>query len=201
MMPRVSEEYLEKRKQLIVNSAALVFSKKGFTEATMKDVMTEAGISRGGLYAHFENIDALFLEVLKMDDEKDKQSLLKIGENPSVLKGIELWVRELFEEMNLPDRDLIRARSEYFLKYTEKEVPYLAERRNGLEQMLLTVLTKGVEEKELADTIELPIFVSVFISSIDGLMLSLNEYRRLSTNDEKQKKVTMLIEMLQQYLV
>ena len=75
-MPRVSDDYLEKRRQHILESALIVFSKKGFTEATMKDVIEEAGISRGGLYAHYDNIEMLFIEALKFDDQKDKVFLL-----------------------------------------------------------------------------------------------------------------------------
>jgi TetR/AcrR family transcriptional regulator, acrAB operon repressor len=44
----------------ILDAAASVFAKRGFNEARMDDVATEAGVSKGGLYLHFKSKDDLF---------------------------------------------------------------------------------------------------------------------------------------------
>jgi len=75
-MPQVSEKYLEARKNKIAIAAVNVFAKKGYSNATMKDIMDEVQISRGGLYAHFENIDTVFLAALKYDDFLNIESVL-----------------------------------------------------------------------------------------------------------------------------
>ncbi len=44
----------------ILDAAASVFARRGFSEARMDDVATEAGVSKGGLYLHFKSKDDLF---------------------------------------------------------------------------------------------------------------------------------------------
>ena len=44
----------------ILDAAASVFARRGFSEARMDDVAEEAGVSKGGLYLHFPSKDALF---------------------------------------------------------------------------------------------------------------------------------------------
>ncbi len=50
-----------------------MFIRKGYVQTSMQDIMNEAGISRGAMYSYFDNIDHLFMEVLKEDDYDDMQ--------------------------------------------------------------------------------------------------------------------------------
>jgi TetR/AcrR family transcriptional regulator, transcriptional repressor for nem operon len=49
--------YTPQRKQQtrerIVRSARRLFNRKGFAEVTIDEIMTEAGLTRGGFYRHF----------------------------------------------------------------------------------------------------------------------------------------------------
>ncbi|NKC60609.1 TetR/AcrR family transcriptional regulator [Vagococcus fluvialis] len=185
-MPRVSDDYLEKRRRHILESAFIVFSKKGFTEATMKDVIEEAGISRGGLYAHYDNIEMLFLEALKFDDQKDKVFLLSGNENKSIIERLEEWLRDIFKEINQPSKNLVRARSEFFLRFSAEEVPYISDRRRELQKVLETFLEEGIKKKELNKDLDSFIFADLLISMVDGLMLS--EVKNQSSKEILQKK-------------
>lgn len=44
--------------------------------------MDKAGISRGALYSYFNNINHVFIEVLKYDDEKDIQYFVPSEKGP-----------------------------------------------------------------------------------------------------------------------
>ncbi len=48
------------KRDLILESAKVVFSKKGLIDATMKDIIEECGISRGGIYLYFRSVDEIF---------------------------------------------------------------------------------------------------------------------------------------------
>ena len=52
-MPRVSEEYFEKKKQMIVDAAYSVCLRKPVEMVTMSDVIEEAGLSLGGIYRFY----------------------------------------------------------------------------------------------------------------------------------------------------
>ncbi|HVB61887.1 MAG TPA: TetR/AcrR family transcriptional regulator [Ktedonobacteraceae bacterium] len=51
---------VEDRSEQIIDAALRVFSRKGFTKATNKDIAREAGITPGLIYYYFENKEALF---------------------------------------------------------------------------------------------------------------------------------------------
>jgi len=49
-MPRVSDEYLEQRRQQILGAARRCFARQGFYETSMKDVFREASLSAAVVY-------------------------------------------------------------------------------------------------------------------------------------------------------
>ena len=49
-MPKVTEEYLDTRRQTIIDAAYRCFARKGFHQATMRDIYSEAGLSAGAVY-------------------------------------------------------------------------------------------------------------------------------------------------------
>ena len=54
MAPKVSEEYMEDRRNQILDAAVATFSRKGFHQTTIEDIRMEAGLSRGAVYHHFK---------------------------------------------------------------------------------------------------------------------------------------------------
>ena len=55
MSPKVSEAYLEQRRQQILDAAVACFSRYGFHEATLADICERAGLSRGAVYHYFKS--------------------------------------------------------------------------------------------------------------------------------------------------
>lgn len=54
----------EDRRIQIIEAALSIFSQKGFTKATNKEIAEEAGVTAGLIYHHFDNKDALLKEVI-----------------------------------------------------------------------------------------------------------------------------------------
>lgn len=63
MSPRVSQQYLEERRQQILDSAVACFSRNGLHQTTIEDIRLEAELSRGAVYHYFKTkediIDAI----------------------------------------------------------------------------------------------------------------------------------------------
>lgn len=69
----------EKTKQVIREKAYQLFAEKGFKEVTMKDICELTGLSRGGLYRHYESTEQIFLEIVNAFSDKQKnQTFTKI---------------------------------------------------------------------------------------------------------------------------
>ena len=54
MAPKVSEEYIEERRNQILDAAVATFSRKGLHQTTIEDIRLEAGLSRGAVYHYFK---------------------------------------------------------------------------------------------------------------------------------------------------
>lgn len=63
MAPKVSEQYLEDRRNQILDAAVATFSRNGLHQTTIEDIRLEAGLSRGAVYHYFKSkediIDAI----------------------------------------------------------------------------------------------------------------------------------------------
>ena len=63
-MPKVSKDYVERKKAEIVSAAIVVCQAKPVYEVTLRDVVKECGISQGSIYSYFSSIDEVFAEIV-----------------------------------------------------------------------------------------------------------------------------------------
>lgn len=101
-MPRLDPEI---RRQAIVDTASELFHKNGFDEVRIEDILTEAGISKGGFYHHFkskegilrqlvvEETGSMILEVSEeIESNNPTEALLHLFSSGSVLLGSEVGI-------------------------------------------------------------------------------------------------------------
>ena len=69
------------KRELILRSAKKVFIRKGFNRVTMKDIIDECKISRGGIYLYFSSVDEIFIEVVKKHNQKKIDEIITCIEN------------------------------------------------------------------------------------------------------------------------
>jgi AcrR family transcriptional regulator len=66
-MPKVSDEQLAARRAEILAAARRAFARHGYEGATVKVLEAETGLSRGAIFHHFRDKDALFLALAEDD--------------------------------------------------------------------------------------------------------------------------------------
>lgn len=176
MPPRVGDMYKQNRKEEILEAARRVFTMCGYNKATMQDVIEEAKMSRGGVYAYFDNIEHVFVEVLKLDDKKDSKVFIE------PIKGMSLWT-QLDEFLQLQQTEienvkdsLVRAKSEFFLQLefieNKESVYYITKRYNKLKNAIEKFINMGLAQNEF-DPVLTPESIALYmISFIDGLTLA-----------------------------
>lgn len=64
-MPYAAEHAAETRRK-IVESARRLFNRKGFNEVSIDEIMSGAGLTRGGFYHHFKTKDELYAEAISI---------------------------------------------------------------------------------------------------------------------------------------
>ena len=60
-MPKVSADHLQARRRQILDGARACFARHGYEGATVRILEEEIGLSRGAIFHHFPDKDALFL--------------------------------------------------------------------------------------------------------------------------------------------
>lgn len=63
-LPKVKAEYFDIKRELICDAALRVCKTKPLYDITMKDVIRESGVSQGGIYRYFRNVDEILTAVM-----------------------------------------------------------------------------------------------------------------------------------------
>jgi AcrR family transcriptional regulator len=71
-MPRVTEQHSEARRQQIIDAAYRCFARKGFHQATMRDIYEEAGLSPGAVYHYFDSKSAIIQASFDFDYRRSR---------------------------------------------------------------------------------------------------------------------------------
>lgn len=69
-MPKVSAERLEATRRRVLDGARRAFATYGYEGATVKRLEEETGLSRGAIFHHFPDKDALFLALAREDADE-----------------------------------------------------------------------------------------------------------------------------------
>jgi AcrR family transcriptional regulator len=74
-MPKVLPEYLETRRQQIIDAAAACFARAGFHRTTMQDICTEADLSPGAVYRYFQSKEEIIHAMCSRGHEEDVETI------------------------------------------------------------------------------------------------------------------------------
>lgn len=134
-----------KKKQFILDTAKGVFSKKGYKDVTMKDIVDACEISRGGLYIYFDSTEAILSECL----EADKFPIEALQNHPAG-EALAMFLNEQKREILSDDNNLTVAVYEYlFMKYSLFEEDLLVKpKAETVLTVLKNILEKGAQSGE-----------------------------------------------------
>ena len=97
-MPKVTEEYIENKKKRIIEAAYALCLRKTVSTVTMQDIINETGLSQGGIYRFYHDIDEIFSAMIqdlrmRVNIKKDLDEIL---EKKDVLSPSEV-THQIFE--------------------------------------------------------------------------------------------------------
>lgn len=67
-MPKVSKEYFDNKRKIILDAALKVFSQKPSYTVSMKDIIKESKLSQGGVYKYYSNIDDIIISLINKNE-------------------------------------------------------------------------------------------------------------------------------------
>ncbi|MEG0894345.1 MAG: TetR/AcrR family transcriptional regulator [Oscillospiraceae bacterium] len=163
-------EKAEQKRQFIINTAKLIFAKKGFKSVTMNDIITACNISRGGIYLYFKSTEEIFEEILKSERQQD--NMLCLINDKSSAKDILLAFLDMQKKEILSKSDnLIIATYEYFFAQSNNitklglEIDF-----NNAVNKISSIIKYGIEKGEFVSSPSISAENIVFL--LEGLRLS-----------------------------
>ena len=78
-MPRVPDDQLSARREEILGAARRAFARHGYEGATVKVLEAETGLSRGAIFHHFRDKEALFLALAEQDAARTAEVVERAG--------------------------------------------------------------------------------------------------------------------------
>jgi len=98
---------------MLLDSAARVFTERGFRGATVDAILDHAGLSKGTFYWHFESKDELVLAVLAERVERPIKELIEMLRSAPADENMSLVANRRFAEFVERGRDSILLEHEY----------------------------------------------------------------------------------------
>jgi AcrR family transcriptional regulator len=90
MSQTVADPLVLDRRTQILEAAVACFAKRGFHQASMHDISTEAGISVGLIYRYFQNKEAVIAAMADRHKNEISSLLERAGQAPSLLEALEI---------------------------------------------------------------------------------------------------------------
>jgi TetR/AcrR family transcriptional regulator, transcriptional repressor of aconitase len=78
-VPKVSDDQLAARRGAILDAARRAFARHGYEGATVKVLEAETGLSRGAIFHHFRDKEALFLALAEDDAARTAEVVAEHG--------------------------------------------------------------------------------------------------------------------------
>lgn len=140
----------DRTRQDIRDGAYLLFAEKGFKEVTMKDICERTGLSRGGLYRHYESTEQIFLEIVNAFSEQQKNDVFtKIQQRVSAVMILEELLAKYESEMNDSENSLSLAICEYYSNPAISKEDSNVKRQYEISKVTWTALIRyGIDTKE-----------------------------------------------------
>jgi AcrR family transcriptional regulator len=99
-MPKVLPEYLELRRQQILDAAAACFARRGFHQSTMQDICQEADLSPGAVYRYFPSKEAIIEAMCQRGQAQNAEALQQGLAAGSTLAVFDELIRVFFLELD-----------------------------------------------------------------------------------------------------
>jgi AcrR family transcriptional regulator len=173
-MPKMTEAYLEARRQQIIDAASACFARKGFHRTTMEDICREAELSPGAVYRYFKGKE----EIIESGGEENRQrnvdlieAIEKRGDTVHVLEGL---VDAFFSKLDEPEaRDIICLDVEVWAEALRNpRVKELVSRGEDSHRKPFTEIVRRAQERgEIDPALDAEAVARVMLSFWSGLAI------------------------------
>lgn len=162
----------DETKRLILEKAMALFAKKGFKNVTMKDICIDTGLSRGGLYRHYESTNQIFSEIIDiLMNTQDNELSSKIeNEVPAPVILDEILERYKTEMLDSAASLSIAIYEFFSLNYSDSEDNFLLKQYIYSVETWKNLIDYGVQRGEFRN-VNYEEIIDIIIFSYQGVRM------------------------------
>lgn len=204
LTPIVSEEYKRKKKNEILMSALKCFAKKGFQVATIEDIVTHSGISKGAIYNYFSSKDEIYLELMNQHTEENFKKISDRLNNYHTAKDKLSFLFDSHQAIDPYDenhQDLFLVHFEFWLYSSRDEQLIEMMKERGSQyflKMIIDIIEEGKSSGEFKHEVDSNVIANMFWTVIDGAALHTlveNNYPYKEVMDAYKKMIFNMLGM------
>lgn len=180
----------------ILNAALSLFARQGFAHTSMNDIVRESGVSKGGVYWHFQSKDALILAIFDAFFSGQEAILA------SVLDGADNPAARLRRLAELAGAELEAATARFpaplefytLAAHNETLRARLAQFYTGYHEKLCLLLQEGIGAGVWPETTAVSPTAQVLISAMEGVILLWSLFPdQINLREQMETAVTLLL--------
>ena len=180
-MPKVKEDYFEDKRNQILDAAFRVCNRKPAYDVTMSNIVEETGMSQGGVYKYFNNIDLVLAALIdranQSSDYKEQIDMVMTSDNSAEIKLRDLFKisEQCFSDMLISYNKILYELGTFFA-YSPKRCERI--NRNVttssafeyLTQCAAKVIISGTEEGFFKPVMPIQDVIAFVVASFDGII-------------------------------
>ena len=180
-MPKVNEEYFTEIKNQILKAAFEVCKEKPAYDVTMSDVVARTGMSQGGVYKYFGNIDSVLAALIDKANsvgnyETEIDAVMAPGKSSAqILKELFDLSERYFSDMLISYNKILFELSSLFAYNPEKEKAIYKQVKTSSTFEYLTkcaaqTIISGVQKGDFKPLVPVEEILSFLVASFDGII-------------------------------
>jgi TetR/AcrR family transcriptional regulator, repressor for uid operon len=172
-MPKVLPEYLELRRQQILDAAASCFSHRGFHPTTMQDICKEAELSPGAVYRYFPSKESIIQAMCERGGNRNVEAIHAALQRENTLDVLNALIDTFFLGL-----ETLHSHSECALNVeliaeaprNEHIREWLTRNLNEARSMFLDLMRAGQAKGEIDPSLDVASIAQVMVALYHGFI-------------------------------
>jgi AcrR family transcriptional regulator len=173
-MPKVSQAYLDARREEILDAAIVCFSREGFHRTTMVEIVKESGVSPGAIYNYFDSKEEIIEAIAEGRREVELALIAEATQADTVVDALRRLRDAFFGDLKNPKERLRRKLSIQLWAEAQRNPRILKLVRGSFEgplKMLSGILAEAQSRGEISRKVDAEATARFLIGAFYGLVL------------------------------
>lgn len=179
-----------RKKRELQNALKMLAIEKGYANVTMKDIGKYVGLSVGGLYHHYHDVEEIFEDLLASETSDVWESFSDVKNFDELMDALDVYFNAEKKEMlgQVPSVNTLMYEY-YFSKPDTERVAIMKRAHNEVVSEMAKILDKVYEDKNLS--IRMSEHICVVLQGLNHLSFSGGISRKIIEDEFKMLKVYM----------